>query len=482
MSYSIPLQFKGTTSKVDEEGVTVYKAIASTDALDRDREVLLPKGAITENFMKNPVMLFIHNYRSMPVGSVKSLEVEDEKIIFDFTFADSSLGKELESAYKSGLMNAFSVGFYPQKALWIEDDTPDQLTVEVADGTQTLDLTKYKERPRAVISKWELLEISPVPVPANPEALLLRAKEEIVRKMYDGDVKSAQGQLFEQQVTKELDSVTAHLRTFMSLLDSAEVAKVIPLHNVKIDKDAKWDSTKAKASLAKWASEDGTGNKDTIDWGKYSSGFAYVNTDKAGNFSAYKYPHHVVQGDELVTVSKGVAEAMGSLLQEFKTQEELESDEFAKGVYDHLKDHYVQAEKTPPAFSVEYSAEEFKAIEEDRWDDYVKEQTEESDNDPVETTLEVTEAELKELFTNEFKNLAQLVSESEETLSVRMNILSDSIEEVLVSIEKMLKMLDTKSSESPPVENDPADEAKTLSDAQDTLNAIRKKLGLETVS
>jgi len=51
----LPFQFKSV-----KDGV--YTAVASSDALDRDKEVLIPLGAVLDNFMKNPVMLYIHNY------------------------------------------------------------------------------------------------------------------------------------------------------------------------------------------------------------------------------------------------------------------------------------------------------------------------------------------------------------------------------------------------------------------------------------
>ena len=40
----------------------------TTKRMDRDREIVLPKGGILNDYMKHPVVLFGHDYKSMPVG------------------------------------------------------------------------------------------------------------------------------------------------------------------------------------------------------------------------------------------------------------------------------------------------------------------------------------------------------------------------------------------------------------------------------
>ena len=43
-------------------------AAVSTDAIDRDGEVVVPRGIDKTHFQKNPVVLWAHDYRTMPIG------------------------------------------------------------------------------------------------------------------------------------------------------------------------------------------------------------------------------------------------------------------------------------------------------------------------------------------------------------------------------------------------------------------------------
>ena len=124
-----------------------------TDSLDRDGEVLMPKGAQIKNYRKNPVFLWAHNWREEepPIGKVAKMKVDTESFrgVIDFDLNDDFAAMIYEK-YNSGFLNASSVGFIPIAA----DSTPQH------EGQQGLTFTKY-----------EVLENSGVPVPSNPDAL-----------------------------------------------------------------------------------------------------------------------------------------------------------------------------------------------------------------------------------------------------------------------------------------------------------------------
>lgn len=134
------LVYKGFFEKRDEEII----GIASTDSPDRDGEKILQDGWDTDNFMKNPVILAGHDYYSFPIGKATELAVQGGKLLFKMVFAGTEKGKEAMQLVKEGVLNAFSVGFMPKE--WKDEET---------------------------ISKAELLEISLVSVPANPEAVVI---------------------------------------------------------------------------------------------------------------------------------------------------------------------------------------------------------------------------------------------------------------------------------------------------------------------
>ena len=154
-------QFTAEDTKIDSEERTIT-AVISTGAVDRDREVLVPGGIIVENFMKSPVVLWAHDYSDTPIGKAMWIKKGREKITAKFTFAETDKAEEVYQLFKGGFLNAFSVGFNPLEA---SQPTPDEVKSKPA----------WAEA-RRIFRKWELLEFSAVPVPANPEALAVAVK------------------------------------------------------------------------------------------------------------------------------------------------------------------------------------------------------------------------------------------------------------------------------------------------------------------
>ena len=127
--------------------------IASTSDVVRDNMSVDADGWQLDNFKRNPVFLWSHNYYEPPIGKVTHIAVEKDNLVADVVFdQDDPNAVLIERKYRSGILNAVSVGFN------IIDYTP----------------SNGKEAGRA--TKTELLELSGVPVPADPKALAERQK------------------------------------------------------------------------------------------------------------------------------------------------------------------------------------------------------------------------------------------------------------------------------------------------------------------
>ena len=136
----------------------------SKEVEDRDGDILRANGVDFTNYMKNPVFLSFHNSREFPLGKVTKFWVEGNSvkaIVYFPTLEELSSNPEQASekaklvdfcfhCYKTGMLNAVSVGFIPVE--WIETDN----------GYDIL--------------KWELLEFSAVAVPANQDAIAQAVK------------------------------------------------------------------------------------------------------------------------------------------------------------------------------------------------------------------------------------------------------------------------------------------------------------------
>lgn len=400
---SVRVLFEMKSAKAEGGGFT---AVASSLALDRELEVLVPRGMLIENFMKNPVMLLIHNYRELAVGKVLAIRVTDEIVEIDFDFADTDEGKKLRYLYENGFMKAFSVGFYPYKWTDLEENSDvKELAIELPDGkTFTLDLTRYKIRPRRIISQWELLEVSPVPVPANPEAVL-RSELSHLTSSIDGVVRKG----FSSEMVEGLIST---IKSAMENIEEAVPKATVPFQTTPVTEKDVWDQADARAKLAAWASSDGSGSKEKIDWSKFAKGFTWFDESKASAFTSYKLPHHTVEGNSLKLVPKGLFAAMAAL-NGARGGADVGGDKQA--VYDHLAKHYKDIGKEPPELK-EYTPEELEIIE-------LKGTLDPEPQAPV-PPQDSTDPDLRNA-------IESRMNEFEATVLVRLNIISDLIMEFM---------------------------------------------------
>lgn len=83
-------------------------------------------------------------------------------------------------------------------------------------------------------------------------------------------------------------------------------------------RDREWDGGAARQAVAAWASSDGSGDKDTIDWSRYGRAFLYRDdSDNSGtedrDFGDFKYPFATVIDGELTAVYRALGSAASYL-------------------------------------------------------------------------------------------------------------------------------------------------------------------------
>lgn len=184
----------------------------SKEVEDRDGDILRANGVDFTNYMKNPVFLSFHNSREFPLGKVTKFWVEGNSvkaIVYFPTLEELSSNPEQPSekaklvdfcfhCYKTGMLNAVSVGFIPLE--WTESE-------------KGFDITK-----------WELLEFSAVAVPANQDAIAEAVKsfglDKSVIKEYFTTEKSLDEKL--SDVEKELAEVKQTVARLTKKLEDTE--------------------------------------------------------------------------------------------------------------------------------------------------------------------------------------------------------------------------------------------------------------------
>lgn len=121
--------------------------VASTEGIKRDGLDLRMQDWYLDNFRKNPVFLWAHDYygRTLPLGHVE-VRVEGDRLMADVKFDQGDeFARQIERKYRDGFLHTVSVGWN-----FVEVD---------------------KKR------VMDLLDVSAVPVPGDPDALVVRQFE-----------------------------------------------------------------------------------------------------------------------------------------------------------------------------------------------------------------------------------------------------------------------------------------------------------------
>ena len=168
--------------EVDDDARTITSYV-STAMVDRDDEVMAPKGVLLAHYIKNPVVLWAHKYDVLPVGKSLWIKTNERGLISKTQYAKHGFADDVYQYRKDGFPMAESVGFIPLSMIEgknIKDANRAELGIP-----EDVDLSGAKR----IYDKWVLLEYSDVPVPANPEALELAKSKGLVQVQVAEDVK-----------------------------------------------------------------------------------------------------------------------------------------------------------------------------------------------------------------------------------------------------------------------------------------------------
>jgi uncharacterized protein len=167
-------------------GTRTIRFCISSESEDRDGDILVATGCDFSNFSKNPQFLGFHNYWDFPLGKPTKwwIDARQKKVYAEVYFPTieelatdpeyaSEKAKLVDTTYnmfKMGMLNAVSIGFRAKESSRNSESS-----------------TAWGQ----IISKWELLEFSAVPVPANPEAIAEARKsfEPAVMDLFETAVK-----------------------------------------------------------------------------------------------------------------------------------------------------------------------------------------------------------------------------------------------------------------------------------------------------
>lgn len=233
----LAIQFKSAVANIEikevdqeEDGEYNFDVIATTEDTDRDNEVIKVNWWDTKNWEKNPVILANHHYTIENIigKGIKFYTSNGQKRLKGTFSKTNPLWVLAKNLYQEGMLKSVSVGFIPLQR----------------------NQSDYK-----IIEKAELLEVSFVAVPCNPNAisldwklfdeavikwLIIKQEDEVVPVTLEEvkeelqEIKSILKWLADDKVkSQEIDAEVEKAKEQKELLQSINKATAIALENLK---------------------------------------------------------------------------------------------------------------------------------------------------------------------------------------------------------------------------------------------------------
>lgn len=177
-----------------------FETVVSNSAEDRYFEKILVEGIDLKQIKKNPVVLWGHDYRGLPIGKITKIWVDNGNLMarIKLSVEKYEFAKQVYDLILDGVINAVSLGGQVKK--WSED--------------------------YSTIEQLELYEVSVVPVGAHRDALITersmgvdadKAKE--LRKSFADFEEKA---LVDKMKSMPQDEITSHIASLKALTSALE--------------------------------------------------------------------------------------------------------------------------------------------------------------------------------------------------------------------------------------------------------------------
>lgn len=287
-------------SEISTVGEDEIEVIASTGDKARDGHVLMPDGAQLDDFRKLPMVLWQH-MSDQPIGRAEDIRIDGNKIVARIRFAPlgiSAKADEIRGLTKAGILGAVSVGF------------------EIIDAAP---LDPKKPRGGLLISRWLLLELSVVSVPADTGAVVTARDWATLADSLPADVKERLMARASQQATEDEPEQRAASADW----------KVGASRDLPIEDSDAWNGPAAEASIFEHA------GGDDFDPSEAKKGFLVYNAAEPKLRGSYKLPI-ATASDGGLKVPKGAIRAAASRLPQTDVPDEVKTS--AEAVLNHYKE------------------------------------------------------------------------------------------------------------------------------------------------
>lgn len=147
------IEFQITNSTKAADGSVSIEGYANTVDRDRVGDIVLPEAfkATLPEYLKNPILLYMHNWER-PIGTVVEAKIDERGLWIRASISNAAIVADIRTQISEGILKTFSIGY------------------------NELDSDFDKKTETRIIRQLELLEISIVTIPANPAALFTQSQ------------------------------------------------------------------------------------------------------------------------------------------------------------------------------------------------------------------------------------------------------------------------------------------------------------------
>lgn len=204
--YDLPVKVRKPKNGKDN----VLRFIGSDERPDRHNSIIRVAGWVLKDFRTNPIFVWAHETGSwlkspqLPIGRANRVfkrTVPKAQLVFDIAFPTEDVhpfGHRIFQLFRHRFLHATSVGFWP-------------LIVKVVEDEKELKKLGLKGPCGLVFEKQELWELSAVPIPSNPNALI----EDLAKNAPGGIAKAWRGMDLAALATRAADAGADDVRRFV---------------------------------------------------------------------------------------------------------------------------------------------------------------------------------------------------------------------------------------------------------------------------
>lgn len=252
----------------------------SDATVGRDMHTIQPDAWDVRNFEANPVFLWAHCDDELPIGRVEDLTTQAGRLVGLVRYAEHAFADTVYQLVKGSFLNATSTGWLPLEYRAAND----------------------RKRPGGLdFTRVELLEISQVPVPALPTALVTARKAGVdTRPLFDWAERLLDHGDFAVIPRPDLEALRKAAR--MPKNRAADKWSCTAARDLPIDNKTAWDGPEAEKRMLDAATHDGK-----IDVAEAGRGF--LLHDGSGERGGFKEPFADLVDGKLTAIAGGIRAA-----------------------------------------------------------------------------------------------------------------------------------------------------------------------------